>query len=93
MHPSSTHLVPTSSRPRPPAGDDLRNRPRPSSPSPSGDEVELASTDDHTTTTSTSSPGRGQNATPNSGLFVHPTDCDYCHAWPAFPCALHRSDR
>lgn len=40
----TTHnnLAPTSPRPRPSAGGDLRNRRRPSPPSPTGGDVELA---------------------------------------------------
>lgn len=28
--------------------------------------------------------------TPNSGLYIDPGDCEYCNAFPAMPCALHR---
>lgn len=59
----TNHLVPTSSRPRPGRGDDLRNRPRPASPSPSGDEVELASNDTPTNTPHHLVPGTRSNST------------------------------
>ena len=26
----------------------------------------------------------------DSGLYINASDCDYCKAWPAEPCAFHR---